>query len=45
MSLKQFAICNSQFTITFCDGDLDPDTFTRCLIEALDLNPYHLLKQ
>jgi uncharacterized protein len=25
-ALNQFAIRNSQFAITFCDGDLDPDT-------------------
>ncbi|QFS45942.1 hypothetical protein [Nostoc sphaeroides] len=52
-ALKQFAIRNtstslgtsSQFAITFCDGDLYPDTFTRCLIEALDLNPQSSLNR
>jgi len=36
--LKQFAIRNSQFAITFWDGDLDPDP-KRAACIAGDLNP------
>jgi hypothetical protein len=36
--LKQFAIRNSQFAITFWDGDLDPDP-KRAACLAGDLNP------
>jgi hypothetical protein len=42
-SLNQFAIRNSQFAITFCNGDLTP-TQNVLPIEAGDLNPQSLLK-
>jgi hypothetical protein len=41
--LNQFAIRNSQFAITFCNGDLTP-TQNVLPIEAGDLNPQSLLK-
>jgi hypothetical protein len=40
--LNQFAIRNSQFAITFCNGDLTP-TQNVLPIEAGDLNPQSLL--
>ncbi|BBD65805.1 hypothetical protein NIES4072_05160 [Nostoc commune NIES-4072] len=37
-------IRNSQFAITFCDGDLDPDT-KRAAYLAGDLNPQSSLNE
>ncbi|BBD68531.1 hypothetical protein NIES4072_41560 [Nostoc commune NIES-4072] len=42
-SLLVKPIRNSQFAITFCDGDLDPDT-KRAAYLAGDLNPQSSLK-
>jgi len=41
-SLNQFAIRNSQFAITFCDGDFTP-TQNVLPVEAGELNPKTLL--
>ncbi len=38
VQLNQFAIRNSQFAITFCDGDLDPDP-KRAALQRLGLKP------
>ena len=40
--LNQFAIRNSQFAITFCDGDFTP-TQNVLPVEAGELNPKTLL--
>jgi hypothetical protein len=44
VKLNQFAIRNSQFAITFCNGDLTP-TQNVLPIEAGELNPETLLKR
>ncbi len=41
--LNQFAIRNSQFAITFCDGDLDPDT-KRAAYRGRGLKPPKFVK-
>ncbi|BDI15395.1 hypothetical protein ANSO36C_11970 [Nostoc cf. commune SO-36] len=42
--LNQFAIRNSQFAITFCDGDLDPDT-KRAAYRGRGLKPPKFVKR
>ena len=42
-ALNQFAIRNSQFAITFCDGDFTP-TQNVLPVEAGDLNPQSSVK-
>jgi hypothetical protein len=39
--IKQFAIRNSQFAITFCDGDLDPNT-KQATHRGWGLKPFNL---
>ncbi|AUB43567.1 Methyl-accepting chemotaxis protein (plasmid) [Nostoc flagelliforme CCNUN1] len=37
--IKKLLVKFPQWGVACVDGDLDPNTFTRCLIEAGDFNP------